>query len=466
MKGIGKRIWTTILAASLLAVTMVGSVPAATTRSRTITSVKIRVGHNLEAGDMLTDGDIDIIDDSLSEPEDYMGAYAATEDSKYYIRDAEWATSTRRAVGIGDKPRMRLTLETTGEGDVEYTFRSSSYTSSSVNITGGTFYSAKRVNNSTLEVVVTLDGVKGTYSEPTDATWKDKGIGKAIWYSDYDSDDEYYEATSSSYYDIYLYRGTAVVKKVEDYKGTTYDFYPYMTKKGTYYYKVRAVPHTDDQKKFGKKSPWTESDEIYIDEQDVSDGTGQEETKNNNSSNNSSNSSNNGNNNNNNAANQAAQKQEELPPANTTKVGWVNYNNNWFFRYPTGDYYKDGWLKLNDVWYLFDKNGKMLTGWQQNKGVWYFMDPNGAMRTGWIKGGNKWYYLSSGKDGFIEGAMRTGWLVLSDKCYYLESDGAMAEGWKEIGGKYYYFYPGYGYKATNTTIDGFFRLNENGEWVP
>ena len=25
---------------------------------------------------------------------------------------------------------------------------------------------------------------------------------------------------------------------------------------------------------------------------------------------------------------------------------------------------KNGWLKWNDKWYLFDMNGYMLTGWQ------------------------------------------------------------------------------------------------------
>ncbi len=462
MKSSTKKMWTIVLTACLLAVTAVGSVPAATTKSKTITSVTIRVGHNIEAGDMLPD-DIDVRDNLESElkEDEYDGAYVGTNSPKYYVRDAEWVTSSNRVLKIADEPRMRITLETTGEGDVEYTFRSSSYSSSNISVKGGTFYSAKRINSSTLEVVVTLSGVKGTYSEPTDATWKDKGLGKAIWYMDYDSDDDYYKATATNYYDIYLYRGTAVIKRVENYRGTSYDFYPYMTKKGTYYYKVRAVPHTDDEKKYGKKSDWTESDEIYIEEKDVSDGTGQEEKKDTSST-----SDNNNTNNSSTGPSTTPQQQEDLPPADTTKVGWVSYNNNWFFRYPTGTYFTNGWLKLNDIWYLFDKNGKMLTGWQQDKDSWYFLDANGAMRTGWIKGGNKWYYLNTAKDGYVEGTMRTGWLVQGDKRYYLESDGTMAEGWKEIDGKYYYFYPGYGYMATNTTIDGFFKLDQNGVWIP
>lgn len=60
---------------------------------------------------------------------------------------------------------------------------------------------------------------------------------------------------------------------MEDYKGTSYNFYPYMTKEGDYTFKVRTVPHSDGS--YGKKSDWTESDDLYIDEDHVSDGTGQ-----------------------------------------------------------------------------------------------------------------------------------------------------------------------------------------------
>ena len=49
--------------------------------------------------------------------------------------------------------------------------------------------------------------------------------------------------------------------------------------------------------------------------------------------------------------------------------------------------------------------------------------------------------------------MRTGWLNYNGKVYYLHSSGAMAEGWTQIDKNWYYFYPGYGYKAVNTTID-------------
>ena len=135
------------------------------------------------------------------------------------------------------------------------------------------------------------------------------------------------------------------MKKLEDYNGTSYNFYPYMTKEGDYTFKVRTVPHTDEQKRYGKKSEWTESDSKYIDEDEVSDGSGQD---------NSSDGSSGG---------------GITPGGGTTDVGWRQENNVWYFKYPDGNYIKNNWLLWNSKWYLFDNNGKMLTGWQQKDGL-------------------------------------------------------------------------------------------------
>lgn len=71
-------------------------------------------------------------------------------------------------------------------------------------------------------------------------------------------------------------RGNTIIKKVECLKKTSYDFYPYMTKAGSYIFKVRTVPGTETEKKYGKKSEWTESAEAYLTEENVSDGSVQD----------------------------------------------------------------------------------------------------------------------------------------------------------------------------------------------
>ena len=67
----------------------------------------------------------------------------------------------------------------------------------------------------------------------------------------------------TGYYDVILYKGSTVMKKLEDYNGTSYNFYPYMTKEGDYTFKVRAVDGSD-------KGEWSdESDEYYMNSSDV-----------------------------------------------------------------------------------------------------------------------------------------------------------------------------------------------------
>ena len=74
------------------------------------------ISFSLEAGDTLDS--ITIIEDSLEPQEDET--YAATNSTKYYIRDAEWITSEDRYLSIGDEPKMRLYLYV---ADDDYAFR-------------------------------------------------------------------------------------------------------------------------------------------------------------------------------------------------------------------------------------------------------------------------------------------------------------------------------------------------------
>ena len=320
-----------------------------------ISSISLKVHVELDPGDEIDDGDS--IDTSNGGGD---GTYVYTSSNKYSIDSAEWATDT--TVGVGDTPKIEVYLDPEYSGDTEYRFRSS-YSSSSVSISGGTFVSADRKGDQ-LKVVLRVNGIKGTFSEPEDAYWSDS-LGRARWE---EGDD------SSGYYDVYLYRGSSVVKKLEEYQGNSYNFYPYMTKEGDYTFKVRTVPHTDDEKRYGEKSGWVESGDLYIDADEVSDGTGQDTGS------------------------------GTGAGGGITEVGWIQDGSTWYFKYPDGTYQQAGWLKWNGKWYLFDSNGRMLTGWQQTNGNWYYLGESGDMKTGWLKSGDVWYYLNPNTDG-PEGAM-------------------------------------------------------------
>ena len=405
--------WKRMLGALMAAGLLVSAMPMeALAGTKYVTSISLKVHAELEAGDSVGDND-----DIAYEKQD-SGTYVYTTASRYHVVGAEWAND--KDISIGDEPKMYVWLEIDDDdNENEYKFRSS-YSSSNVSVSGGSYVTSSK-SGSDLKVTIRVNPIKGTYDPPENAEWG-SSRGRATW----DAGD-----SSSGYYDVYLYRGSSTVKKVEDYKGTSYNFYPYMTKEGDYTFKVRTVPHSDGS--YGKKSDWTESDDLYIDEDHVSDGTGQ------------------------------SRDDGVTSTGGTTDVGWRKDNDKWYFKYPDGTLAKNGWMKWNDKWYLFDSVGKMLSGWQQNGGNWYYLGESGDMKTGWVKSGNLWYYCNPNQGG-PEGAMvKSCWLTINGKTYFMNESGAMVEGWYKVGEDFYYFQPGEGHKLVNTTVNGFV-LDANGVW--
>ena len=175
-------------------------------------------------------------------------------------------------------------------------------------------------------------------------------------------------------------------------------------------------------------------------------------------------------------------------------LGWHQEGGTWYWYQQDGEPFKGSpdkpaWLFVSGRWYLFDKDGKMLTGWQQVDGERYYLNGSGAMELGWLNLGGTWYYLSSsgamargwqtiggeryylGDDGkmragwvdvgpdryYLEssGALRGGgWLNLSGTWYWLEPDGKMARGWKAVGGSWYWLDKTSGKMATGWVLDG------------
>ena len=339
---------------------------------------------------------------------------------RYEIVSAEWGSKVDEA-RLGGTYTIKITLETLND----YRF-SSSYSSSKVTVRGGDFVSAKRQGSGKLLVTVKTDPAKGDLEEPEEAYWSSgKYTSSKFGYADW-------EKVEDAAYDVYLYRGSKTIKKVTDLHTSSYNFYPYMTSEGTYTFRVRAVPADSSVSKYAKKSDWVTSDELYVDEDEVSDGSGQDKDDKN-------------------------DWEDWYDRDNVgNQVGWIERSGRWRFRYPDGTYVRDSWGKISGVWYLFDGNGDMLTGWQLRSGIYYYMDTSGAMRTGWLLDKNVWYFL---KD---DGAMAVGWIQLGDKAYYLNGSGAMVTGWQTIDDQIYYFYPD-GHKAVNEVIDGFY-VDMNGVW--
>ena len=378
----------------------------------TISSVNLRVGMNdIEVGDTLPDiviGDKDSSD----------AAFVYSTSSYYGIEKAEWVTSKNKELKVGDKPRMKVWLEAS---DYEERRFKGGYYSSNVKISGGTFISAS-ISNRKLIVTLELSPIKGQFEAPDEVFWNSGGYGRARWRLS-GADDSYR-------YEVALYRGNSQVHKAET-TGTSYNFYPYMTKAGSYSFRVRVIPKNADEEKYGKRSEWVSSDEIYLAQEDVSDGN--------------------------------VQNPDTTPSGGMLNVGWNKSGNLWFFRYPDGTCPKDEWLAWEGKWYLFDANGWMLTGWQVRNGQSYYLDESGAMLTGWVRSGNAYYYLNPTPDAFEGMLVKKNWVIADGNIYYMNEDGARVEGWYPVDGNWFYFYPGTGIRAANTWVDGFY-LDAEGIW--
>jgi len=382
-----------------------------------ISSVRVYVDSDLNPGDKLPD--ISIHDDSsFTLGSGDIVVYVETE--QYKITSAEWVTSKNRTMEVGYEPELKVTLTPSNADD--YYFKGS-YRSSNVTVKRGTFVSAS-LKNGELTVRLKAKPIKGTFGEPSDAYWRDNTKGTARWVK---PDDD-----GTGTYEVVLRRGSTQVHRVET-SSTSYNFYPYMTSAGTYTFRVRTIGKTSKETQYGTKSAWVESDELYIAREDVSDGTG------------------------------ASSTGSSGGPSGNTNVGWRYNNSYWYYYYPDGSYEKNRWLLVNDKWYLFQEDGKMLRGWQNKGGHTYYLTDNGDMVTGWVRSGSRWYYLNA-SEGSGEGAMlKNCWGNINGQTYYLTSDGSMAEGWYQVDGNWYYFYPGQGNKAVNTHIDTFY-VDGDGVW--
>lgn len=446
----------------LACVFLLGAAVPVMAATKPIKSVSVRVNSKLEPGSRLPDIKIE------KETAENGEVQVSAGNSKYHVSKAEWVDKASGELKTADEPRMRVTLE---PEDVGEDYFLASYKASNVKVSGGTFVSARR-DGDNLVVTLRANGVKGEYDPPRDAFWNENNLGEARWEK---------PENTSGYYEIQLYCGKKSVFKVAKTSALKYNFYPYMTEAGDYIFKVRTVPSTDVQVKYGKKSEWIESGELQITDRYVSDGKGQQK------------------------------KNGKAVRGTTDPVGWVEEEDGWHYRYPDGSLCRGGWESINGLWYYFNMDSLMLTGWQNIDGRNFYLYPDGQMAVGWARIDNKWYYFrpeaeakepagsmtgggwkvigpyyyyfnedgslytgwlsQNGKwyylntvDNSLQGAMFTGWILRDGKTYYTDSNGEMVEGWCQIDGSWHYFYPGSGEMASSTSIGGFY-INQDGIWV-
>lgn len=102
---------------------------------------------------------------------------------------------------------------------------------------------------------------------------------------------------------------------------------------------------------------------------------------------------------------------------------WVGANGSTGYIKPDGSRCRSEWFMIQEEWYYFGENGRMVTGWFFDPAyqAWFYLKPDGSMAAGWIKlPDGKWYYLNPVSDGRRGVMYADAWI----DGYYLGKDGA------------------------------------------
>lgn len=332
------NVWKKLTAAFAAAAVMSMPVTALAATGTKISSVSIKISSDIEAGD--SDSDVDV----------------TTSSSKYSVDDVEVTNEPDDEWEDGDKPKLKITLE----ADDDYYF--GSFTKSSVTLSGsdGTVTSVSRDGTTTLYVYVTLDALDdddGDYDLDVYGLEWDESDGTAFWE----------EGEDAKKYEVRLYRGSSAVTSIFTTTNTSYDFSGYITKSGTYTFKVRGVYNSSN------KGDWEESDSWYVssdEAEEISSSSG-------------------------------------ISASGSSGPAYTGSGN--------GAWLRDdiGW------WYCNADKSYPVSQWQYIDGCWYYFNESGYMMTGWILWNSQWFYCGA------DGAMWAN--ATTPDGYYVGSDGAWVQ---------------------------------------
>ena len=139
----------------------------------------------------------------------------------------------------------------------------------------------------------------------------------------------------------------------------------------------------------------------------------------------------------------------------------------WAYFQSGGKAVKGSWKNINNKYYYFDDDGKMLTGWILDNN--YYIKSDGTMVTGWYKllppdseeqkpgpnSGNKekWFYFTNTGNKFkpvLNGGAKFGEKKIDGTRYAFNEKGELVSGWMQLAG------------GSNPTIKNFKYMNEDG----
>ena len=276
-------------------------------------------------------------------------------------------------------------------------------------MTGADFVSARALGDSQLQVKVDYRPVS-VLGNTGNAGWSNSHANRAVWEP----------VPYAPGYSLVVYGDNKSVKRMTVQTNSA-DLNEYIKDDGkTYYYEVKAIPVSSEDKKYLKEGDFISSteQELNWEEIDARDGG---ELKGNN---------------------------YVMPNGNKEVNSWKKISDRWYYFDQNGNMVK-GWLFKDGYWYYMDQSGVMKTGWLDLSSEWrFYLSPTGEMQIGWVQlGPGVWYYMNQ------DGYMQRGWIFVDNQWHYMGTDGKMQFGWVQVGDKQYYL-NGDGTMAANTVVDG------------
>lgn len=343
----GKKRWMAAVLAAVLTMGFTHPVMAAT---YTINSVSLKITSDIEVGS------------------DYGDVEVTTNSSRYYIDEYYVTNRPNGEWKRGSKPKVKITLRTDSESDQ---FKSN-FSKSNVTLSGvdATVSSVSRSSSKKLVVNVTLNSLTGSGDYDLsvyDVHW-DENQGQGYWE----------EAVDAKRYEVKIYRGSSLQNSgTLTTTDTSYNFAGYITRSGTYSFKVRAIYNSS------YKGEWTDSGEWYVDAETAREikklGTGTT------------------------PGSSSSSTSTTGGPGNNATGAWLKDNVGWWYCNADRSYTVNNWQYINNKWYYFNERGYMVTGWVLWKNLYYYCGPNGDMLTNtWTPDG---YYVD-GNGVWVQGYRR------------------------------------------------------------
>lgn len=323
------------------------------------------------------------------------------------------------------KPGKKVRVEVTVNAEDGKVFPAS-LNRSQCKVSGADFVSAKALDDTSLQVKADYRPIM-TLGNTEKAGWSSTSKKRAVWKS----------VPYAPGYTLTLYGDDRVVKRLNtDTNSANLSEYMKDTDK-TYYYEVKAVPLTSDEKKYLREGEFVTSTDQEFDWKDTENGSVQEAGG---------------------AGDGGSLKGGSyvLPDGRKETNVWKKISGSWYYFDGSGRMVT-GWLLDGGKWYYMNQDGRMATGWVNlNSDSWFLMADSGEMLTGWQQPQpGSWYFFNS------SGYMERYWILVNGKWYYMGQDGRMATGWVKLNESWYYLYSD-GSMAVNTTVDGW---SINGEGV-